>query len=342
MFRTPVRFRPRWRQRANAPGESGPARGPPWRLRAVGQGHDHGLATLARHYGVDVEGQPIMGAAFPELLGYRRRVAPRERCGEVWAWSRGMSSRRGAAAGPIVTSPPRSPRRQGGVGPRWSRSRRGRFSRLDIRGLTSSALRVFGESRAVFDGVRVARCSAGLDIWGGGGTTADVTDAAFHDFDLAAVSVLGQARATLRRAVAERGPLGFGVGKEAQPFLHGCAATGARFADACGGRLVDCAVRGTRGAAVQANGRVDLVGLRTSLRVVPSTEPDERPPTVVNHFNGPVFNAEVSGAQLAWNNGTVTQNQQNNSAVAPGFEALAELIDDLLRQLPRAGLTGVV
>lgn len=57
-----------------------------------------------------------------------------------------------------------------------------------------------------------------------------------------------------------------------------------------------------------------------------------------HNYHGPVFNDRVSGAQLAWNNETVTQNQQNNSAVAPGFEALAALMTDLLRQLPEAGL----
>ena len=61
-------------------------------------------------------------------------------------------------------------------------------------------------------------------------------------------------------------------------------------------------------------------------------------PQNVNNYDGPVFHAEVSGTQFAWNNDTVTQNQQNNSAVAPGFEALAELVTDLLRQLPQAGL----
>ncbi|MCX4534519.1 hypothetical protein OHA79_21130 [Streptomyces sp. NBC_00841] len=61
-------------------------------------------------------------------------------------------------------------------------------------------------------------------------------------------------------------------------------------------------------------------------------------PQNVNNYDGPVFNAEVSGAQFAWNNDTVTQNQQNNSAVAPGFEELAKLVTDLLRQLPQAGL----
>ncbi|MEU6218481.1 hypothetical protein ABZ845_13320 [Streptomyces sp. NPDC047022] len=61
-------------------------------------------------------------------------------------------------------------------------------------------------------------------------------------------------------------------------------------------------------------------------------------PQNVDNYDGPVFNAEVSGAQFAWNNDAVTQNQQNNSAVAPGFEALAALVTNLLRELPQAGL----
>lgn len=58
----------------------------------------------------------------------------------------------------------------------------------------------------------------------------------------------------------------------------------------------------------------------------------------VHNYDGPVFNAAVSNAQFAWNNESVTQNQQNNSTVAPGFEALAALVEDLLQQLPGAGL----
>ncbi|WP_314254214.1 hypothetical protein [Streptomyces sp. DSM 40907] len=57
--------------------------------------------------------------------------------------------------------------------------------------------------------------------------------------------------------------------------------------------------------------------------------------------SGPVFHGAVSGAQFAWGNETVTQNQQNNTAPAPGSEALAALaalVTDLLRQLPGAGL----
>lgn len=60
--------------------------------------------------------------------------------------------------------------------------------------------------------------------------------------------------------------------------------------------------------------------------------------TTVNNYNGPVFNGDVSGAQIAWNNETVTQNQQNTSTVAPGYEALAKFVTDLLPQLPQLGL----
>jgi hypothetical protein len=87
---------------------------------------------------------------------------------------------------------------------------------------------------------------------------------------------------------------------------------GARFEDRCGGRLVDCAVNGTQGAAVLHNGRVDLASLRTSLPVVEQPEEPAGPPqTIINHFEGPVFNAEVHGAQFAWNNDNVVQRQTN-------------------------------
>ncbi|MBV2353328.1 hypothetical protein KUM39_02950 [Streptomyces sp. J2-1] len=56
------------------------------------------------------------------------------------------------------------------------------------------------------------------------------------------------------------------------------------------------------------------------------------------HDDGPVINGPVSHAQFAWGNQSVTQNQQNNTAAAPGYEALAALVADLLRQLPQAGL----
>ncbi|MET8167598.1 hypothetical protein ABZT34_25625 [Streptomyces sp. NPDC005329] len=61
-------------------------------------------------------------------------------------------------------------------------------------------------------------------------------------------------------------------------------------------------------------------------------------PQQEHHYDGPVFQRAVSGSQFAWNNETVTQNQQLNSAVAPEHEALATLVTELLRQLPAAGL----
>ncbi|WP_242433329.1 hypothetical protein [Streptomyces sp. Root264] len=72
---------------------------------------------------------------------------------------------------------------------------------------------------------------------------------------------------------------------------------------------------------------------------VPNVSNDANDPQQVNHYEGPVFNKGVANAQLAWNNGTVTQNQQiNDGSVAPGYEALAALVTDLLRQLPGSGL----
>ncbi|MFG2574965.1 hypothetical protein [Streptomyces sp. NPDC048481] len=61
-------------------------------------------------------------------------------------------------------------------------------------------------------------------------------------------------------------------------------------------------------------------------------------PQQVNNYDGPVFHGGVSSSQFAWNNETVTQNQQLNGPVAPGHEALAALVGELLRQLPGAGL----
>ncbi|WP_435970151.1 hypothetical protein [Streptomyces sp. Qhu_M48] len=58
----------------------------------------------------------------------------------------------------------------------------------------------------------------------------------------------------------------------------------------------------------------------------------------VRRYDGPVFNHSVSHAQFAWNNETVTQNQQTNTTVAPGYEELAARVNELIRQLPGSGL----
>ncbi|WP_310717819.1 right-handed parallel beta-helix repeat-containing protein [Streptomyces lydicus] len=251
----------------------------------------------------------------------------------------------------------------GNVGIAVTDAARGRFTRVDIEDLTGVALRVGDEARAVFEQVRVERCPSHLETRGNAGTVADISNTVFRDFDMSAVEVLGQSRVTLKGVAAERGKLAFGVGEEAQLFVHDCdvtavsscgafgfgkarlvarnltvtgsegfglcgtdsarlevvnskfvdcATAGACFHDTSGGRLVDCSVSGTRGVAIQKNGRVDLISLRTSLPVVKLTaKPVERPSTIVNNYVGPVFNAEVHGAQLAWNNNNVIQQQTN-------------------------------
>ncbi|MEW1723451.1 right-handed parallel beta-helix repeat-containing protein [Streptomyces sp. NPDC093109] len=252
---------------------------------------------------------------------------------------------------------------RGNVGIAVTDAGRGRFTRVELADLTSVALRVHDEARAVFEHVRVERCPSHVETRGNGGTTADISDSVFRDFDMSAVEVLGQSRVTLKGVSAERGVLGFGVGEEAQLFVHDCdvtavsscgaigfgkgrlvarnltvtgsesiglcgtdsarldvvnsefadcATAGASFHDMCGGRLVDCSVTGTRGVAVQDNGRVDLVSLRTSLPVVKQiAKPVERPPTIVNNYAGPVFNGDAHGIQLAWNNHNAIQRQTN-------------------------------
>lgn len=55
---------------------------------------------------------------------------------------------------------------------------------------------------------------------------------------------------------------------------------------------------------------------------------------------GPVFlQSTVNGAQLAWGNGSVTQNGSTVQQVTPGSESLAEAITDLLQRLPMMELS---
>jgi hypothetical protein len=54
--------------------------------------------------------------------------------------------------------------------------------------------------------------------------------------------------------------------------------------------------------------------------------------------NGPVIHGDVNGAQLAWNNNTVHQNQNHTEQISQGFEAIAQAVAKTLEQLPAAGL----
>jgi hypothetical protein len=99
---------------------------------------------------------------------------------------------------------------------------RGRFSQLEVDDLTGAALRLWDGAVAEFSHVQVARCPTGLDARGDAGTKGELADVSFREFSVAAVTVLGQSRVTLRNCSAEHGPVGFGVGDKAQLFGYDC------------------------------------------------------------------------------------------------------------------------
>lgn len=56
-------------------------------------------------------------------------------------------------------------------------------------------------------------------------------------------------------------------------------------------------------------------------------------------YNGPVFQAGVDGAQLAWNNQTVNQTHNRVEQVAHGYEELAKAMAEVLRLVPAMNLS---
>ena len=57
-----------------------------------------------------------------------------------------------------------------------------------------------------------------------------------------------------------------------------------------------------------------------------------------NVYHGPVVISSGDGAQIAFNNENVTQNQMITKQVTPGFELIAEAVAETLRRLPEVGL----
>jgi hypothetical protein len=53
-----------------------------------------------------------------------------------------------------------------------------------------------------------------------------------------------------------------------------------------------------------------------------------------SNFYGPYIQGNADGAQLAWGNNSVTQNQSGLQQIAPGFESLAAAVTDVLGRLP--------
>jgi hypothetical protein len=98
---------------------------------------------------------------------------------------------------------------------------RGRFAGIDIQDLTSAALRLLDGATGEFSRIRVARCPSGLETRGVG-TKAELTEVSFQDFSMAAVTVLGTSRATLRGSTAEQGLLGFAVGENGHLLMYDC------------------------------------------------------------------------------------------------------------------------
>ncbi|MFE6066725.1 right-handed parallel beta-helix repeat-containing protein [Streptomyces sp. NPDC056525] len=144
-----------------------------------------------------------------------------------------------------------------------------------------------------------------------------VTDSVVTAVSGAGAGALGSGRLIARNlTVNGSGALGvYGTGSAyldiARSEFTDCAHAGASFEAEAGGQLVDCTVNGTRGVAVVGNGRVETVGLRTSLKVLRHAEKPAGPPQqIINIFNGPVFNEPVRDIQVAWGNENVTQNQQ--------------------------------
>lgn len=107
----------------------------------------------------------------------------------------------------------------GNVGIAVTEGATGDVTRARIEDLENSALRVWNGSGSVFRHVRVDRCTLGLDTKGDGGTTADLSDVVFRDFETA-VTALGQSRVTLREVAAERGAVGFFAGEEARILAY--------------------------------------------------------------------------------------------------------------------------
>jgi hypothetical protein len=61
-------------------------------------------------------------------------------------------------------------------------------------------------------------------------------------------------------------------------------------------------------------------------------------PSITTH--GPCIAGDANGANMAWeNSGGVTQNHSTGDQVAPGFEALAEAVAEILKQLSAYGLS---
>ncbi|MFY1637246.1 hypothetical protein ACN27F_28920 [Solwaraspora sp. WMMB335] len=87
------------------------------------------------------------------------------------------------------------------------------------------------------------------------------------------------------------------------------------------------------GAAVDQAVNLVINGERTTIVVNQQTVSPAS-----STYHGPVFHGSVDGAQLAWNNQSVTQHNRVEQ-IAAGYEALAKATTEVLRQLPTMELS---
>ncbi|MFI8522189.1 right-handed parallel beta-helix repeat-containing protein [Streptomyces sp. NPDC085481] len=183
-----------------------------------------------------------------------------------------------------------------------------------LRDFGLSAVEALGQSRVTLRGVSAERGMVGFGA-------AEESQLFVYDSEVKAVSGCGAAALGKGRLVARNltvtGTEGIGLMAKdsarldvADSAFGDCAVAGALFQDEAAGRFADCAVTGTRGVAVVHRGLVELVSLRTSLRIVVK-EPEPEPPPTIVHQHGPVINGPVSRSTFIWDNNHVVQWQSD-------------------------------
>jgi hypothetical protein len=190
-----------------------------------------------------------------------------------------------------------------------------RLDDVSFRDFGMTAVTVFGTSRITITNSSAFRGRVGLGVGEDGYLV--VRDCRVDAVEMGGATAFDGGRLTAV-GLTVTGPCPFGVyGRDsAYLSLEDCAFTdtttaGVNVDNSCGGTLARCSVTSAQGVAVRDNGKIHLTDLRSTLPVVEHT-PEPTPPTprvTINNYNGAVFNAAVDGAQIAWNNNSVTQNQ---------------------------------
>lgn len=98
---------------------------------------------------------------------------------------------------------------------------RGKFTDLDIRDLTNSALRLREGAVAQFSSIRIDRCENGLDATDAN-TKGELTDSTIRDVKDTAVHVVGHSRVTIEKCTVGRSEVGLGAGENSRLTVRDC------------------------------------------------------------------------------------------------------------------------